>query len=124
MWVQYIPGSNTRRTAGSLLLRENANDGGKNMATQVIVEPLLSADPNTDNVLVRRFCVAFSSVSGTASSLNPLFLRSLSTVCPLASHSISSATAVHVKFAVALTAILTDFGGTTIPVVYSRTVFL
>ena len=41
----------------------------------MMLDPLLSADPNADNVLVRRFCVAFSSVSGTASSLNPLLMR-------------------------------------------------
>ena len=35
-------------------------------ATQVMLDLLLSADPNADKVLVRRFCVAFSSVSGIA----------------------------------------------------------
>ena len=108
MWVQYIPGSNTRRTAGSLILTDN--DGCKKKATQVILEPLLSADPNTDNVLEYKFCVAFSSVSGTASSSNPLLLRLASIGCPLTSQLISSAIAVHVKFAFALTAIFTDFG--------------
>ena len=81
-----------------------------------MLDPLLSADPNADIVFVRRFCVAFSSVSGTASSLNPLFLRLASTGRPLTSHLIPSATAVQVKFAVPLTVTFADFGGTTIPV--------
>ena len=54
------------------------NGGDRKNAKQVILDPLLSADPNADIVLVRRFCVAFNSVSGTASSLNPLFLTSSS----------------------------------------------
>ena len=72
MLVQYIPGSNTRRTAGPLFIIDN---GDMKNAMQVMLDPLLSVDPLTDIVLVRRFCVAFSSVSGTASSLNPLLLR-------------------------------------------------
>ena len=68
----YIPNSSKKRTAGSLCIIEN---GDIKNATQVMLDLLLSADPNADIVLVRRFCVAFSSVNGTASSLNPLFLR-------------------------------------------------
>ena len=73
--------------AGSLSMIEN---GDVKKATQVMLDPLLSADPSADSVLVRRFCVTFSSVSGTASSINPLFLiaRSLAGAL-LTSHSIS-----------------------------------
>ena len=40
--------------------------GDVKKATHVMLDLLLSTDPNADNVLVRRFCVAFSVVCGTA----------------------------------------------------------
>ena len=58
--------------------------------------PLLSADPSTAIVLMRRFCVEFSVISGEVSS-NPLFLRSEVILSPFTSHSMSNAIAVHVK---------------------------
>ena len=87
-------------------------NGDVNMATQVMLDLLLSADPNADIVLVRRFCVAFNTVSGITSSLNPLFLiLSLSADVSLILQLMSPATAVQVKLAVPLTTMLTDFGG-------------
>ena len=77
--------------------------------------PLLSADPNTPIVLMRRFCVEFSVNNGELSS-NPLFLRSGVIASPFTSHSMSIAIAVHVKCTVMFSTAFTGSGGVTIPV--------
>ena len=105
------PGSNTRKSAGSL---SSLDKEDKTMATHVILVPLLSADPNTVIVLMCRFCVAFS-VTGAELSSNPLLLRSGVIVALFTCHLIVSAIAVHVKLTVLFSPTFTDSGGTIIP---------
>ena len=109
-------------TAGSL---STINGALREMVTHVMLLPLLSTDPNTAIVLMRRFCVEFSVISGELSS-NPLFLRSEVILSLFTSHSMSIAKAVHVKYTVMFSAAFTDSGGATNPVkmhMYNHSLF-
>ena len=80
-----------------------------------MLAPLLSGDPMTFSVLVKRFCVMFISTIGGLSS-NPLLLRMSLSGIPLTSQLIKVEMAVQLSTAISLREIFMACGGTTISV--------
>ena len=91
------------------------------IATHVILVPLLSDDPITLNVLVTRFCVAFTATSRAESSKSWLMWSSIG--CPLTSQLMNVAMAVQFNTATSLSEIFMGGGGITISIKERKIIF-